>query len=136
MKRIGRATTRERTQRRSAERRAASDAEKQRRCNDAFMFFRVCRNGACRRARTCRGEPHGCPERHWNMFSEAQKVWFRAAIWARLDGQSAQQAKATADAAEASYRESEARRIAAERAMQMAAEPPPREPPMPRIRVL
>jgi hypothetical protein len=136
MKRIRRATTRERTQRRSAERRAASDAEELRRCNDAFMFFRVCRNGACRRANTCRGEPHGCSERHWNMFSEGQKVWFRAAIRALLDGQSVQQAKATANAAEASYEEGEARRIAAERAIQMAAEPVPREPPMPRIGVL
>lgn len=134
MKRIKRNTAR--TQQRCADRQAASDMEGQRRCNDVFMFFRHCDNTACRRKRSCAGEPRGCFERHWHRFSKAEKVWLRAGVQARQNGQNVQQAMATANAEVARWRESEARY--AQRTVQTPARETaaPTPAPMPRIRML
>jgi hypothetical protein len=133
MKRTRR-TTRERTRQRSADRHAASSEDEQRQCNDVFLFFRVCDNAACRRNRSCSGEPAGCFERHWSRFSEAQKVWLRAGLEARQQGQSVAEANATAEAEVLRWHNEQARY-----APPAPVQPPARETPapvMPRIRVL
>jgi len=88
--------------------------------NTLFEFWRVCAEPRCRRAHACLGEPNPCFNRHWAMIPEQDKVWFRAAVKARIDGHSLEQAGRIGDAEVKRWKE-----IMGEDAEPPAADPAP-----------
>jgi hypothetical protein len=50
------------------------------------MFWRVCAEKSCRRAKACMGDADACFERHWPWVHEGDKIFFRTVIKMRLAG--------------------------------------------------
>jgi hypothetical protein len=62
-----------------------------------FKFWRVC-GKECVRAKACAGDSRACFDRFWPLIGERHRVWFRAAVKARIAGLSVAEANARADA--------------------------------------
>ena len=60
--------------------------------SNTFEFWRVCTKAPCRRAHACMGDSASCFDRHWAMMPEDFKIWFRAAMRARREGLSPEEA--------------------------------------------
>src|SRR5688572_8341572 len=54
-------------------------------CN-GLEFWQRCHIGACRRSRSCRGEPHACFGRHWRSVPDHVMAFVRARINASEQG--------------------------------------------------
>jgi hypothetical protein len=92
------------------EQRAAHDAMLRRKeararlvCNK-LKFWMMCPIAACRRRRTCTGDPEACFKQHWAVVPEDQKTWLRAGIKARMAGHSPEEAARIADGEQARIR--------------------------------
>jgi len=74
-----------------------------------LLFWVACSLPACKRTRKCAGDPHVCFARWWPHVPKELKVRIQAAIKARVDGLSVQEAEAAGEAAVAQWRDIEAR---------------------------
>jgi hypothetical protein len=66
--------------------------------NSAWLFWTVCAEKSCRRARACAGDPDACFARSWPHVPEELKVRLRTFIKSRVRGASVQQAWREAEA--------------------------------------
>jgi hypothetical protein len=100
-----------------------------------LQFHRVCRNDHCRRARACRGKDAPCHDAIWRKLPEHRKCWLRGIITALGRGERGMAVAKAGEIAEQAQLAREAHfRAAAE---QSSAPPqPPREPVLPRCRIL
>jgi hypothetical protein len=73
-------------QRAFSERQAKQDDARMRSHCNLVGFWEICGRPACRRNRSCSGEPHQCFERHWAIVPEDEKEWMRGAIMAKFKG--------------------------------------------------
>jgi hypothetical protein len=99
-----------------------------------LQTWKGCAKSLCRRRRDCNGDARDCFERHWSQLPEEAHIWFRARIRAQHEGLDATAAAARAREAVVRWRETQARLAA--QYPDRAPETPPREAPMPRIRVV
>ena len=121
---------------------AQHDAHR-RKCNTMFRFWKVCPDGACKRAKSCAGNPHACFFRWWPHVPQDFKISFRAIVKAMCAGASAKEAARAGHDAVARAHELDERFSQFDVMMKgesVAAKPAPtdivarREPPLPRAR--
>lgn len=95
-----------------------NDAYRRHVCN-VFGFWSVCSAKACRRARSCVGDPHACHERHSSEVPREMKVWLRAAVVALSQG------RTPAEAVDVAYTELARFKELTSAYAKPAAQPPP-----------
>jgi hypothetical protein len=127
------AAARKRKEKARATRQAPADQDMARDMTNVFRFWLTCGRDACRRAAACRGEPERCFDTEWKKLPEFQKVWYRAAIRAMHERGDPAQAMSIADAAVASWQQSQQADAAAHRQAAENTTPPAPEA-VPRIR--
>lgn len=54
--------------------------------NDVLLLWRLCRNGACMRAKACRGEAQSCLQSHFALLPEGVRAWFAGVGEAQEEG--------------------------------------------------
>ena len=72
--------------------------EGKRSLNNVLKFWRLCTKAPCRRAHACMGDAQSCLTRHWVIVPQDFKIWFRAAIQARCEGLSPEEANRAGEA--------------------------------------
>lgn len=116
-----------------------------RQTNTMLMFWKACADGACRRAKSCNGDPHACFSRCRPHVPQEFKVLLRAAIRALGEGASKDEAlqiardaliRAEELAARDAQDETEAKDARAAAAVSPANAVMRRESPAPRARLL
>ena len=63
-----------------------------------FKYWRRCDEKACRRRKACMGDAEACFKLNWPRTSEADKIFFRTGIKARIAGLSVEEACRVANA--------------------------------------
>ncbi len=100
----------------SLERLQAKRESAQRKLWTGLKFWEVCPERQCLRARSCRGDVNACRDRFWPQVPKDIKVWLQAAIKARRDGMSPEDANRVGQARAEQVRALEARFEAERRA--------------------
>ncbi|MEW6449542.1 MAG: hypothetical protein AB1490_02735 [Pseudomonadota bacterium] len=107
---------------------AAAKLAYRRKMNTGFLFWTVCSEGPCRRAKRCAGDGEACFQRWWPHVPEEFKQSIRAAIDGLRRGLSPEEAVNQVESKLAEWNEIDARMAQEEEEEEQNAKPVVREP--------